>query len=89
MSDENEADAPDTKWPEWNKPATKGDLMTALVAVRTCIVQAYVSMRALQREDRDTFERQLKELDKADDFVAELVEAIGNGTIDELLKRGR
>jgi hypothetical protein len=88
MSDKEKTDAPDPKWPEWNKVATKGDLMTAMVTIRTCIVQAYVSMRALQREDRETFEKHLKELDKADDLLAELVEALGNGTVDELMNRG-
>jgi len=86
---EAEPEASHNKWPDFNKPATKGDLMVALATVRTCVVHTYVALRASQRNDAETLDKYLKELDASDDFLSRIIDAIGKGTLDEVLKDAR
>lgn len=38
-------------WPNWDIPATKGDVMTALVLTQSCLVDAFVALSACRRND--------------------------------------
>jgi hypothetical protein len=67
----------DDRWPDWGKPATKGDVVRALVGTRSCIVDIYICLNALARQDMDRFKESLKELEKSDKELQELLDEIG------------
>ncbi|HYI39094.1 MAG TPA: hypothetical protein VE053_02120 [Allosphingosinicella sp.] len=71
------------KWPRWNEPATKGDVISAMVATRSCIVDIYVCLNALKRDDTEKFVRSLKELDESDMKLAQLIDVIGGAETNE------
>lgn len=64
-------------WPRWNEPATKGDLISAIIATRVCIVDIYVCLRALQRNDPEALAQTLDHLSKNDDRLQEMADALG------------
>lgn len=65
------------KWPRFSEPATKGDVIAALVSARTCIVDIYVCLRALERNDLSKLTEALDRLSENDDKLAAMVDRLG------------
>ena len=65
------------RWPLWAEPATKGDLVTAMVATRACVVDIFVCLSALNRGDMARFKEVLADLSKSDDELQDTMDEIG------------
>jgi len=65
------------RWPLWGEPATKGEVVTAMVATRSCIVDIYIALRALSRNDMVSFNKSLDDLHKNDEDLQKLLDRIG------------
>jgi hypothetical protein len=72
-----------TTWTQWGEQATKGDVVMALVATRSCIIDIYVCLSALNRNDMDKFKESLADLHGNDEQLRELIESIGGMTPED------
>ena len=64
-------------WPDWEKPATKGDVISAMVHTRSCIVDIYAALIAARNGDNEKVLQQIRELSSNNDRMSELINSIG------------
>ena len=69
-----------TLWPDWGKPATKGDVISAMVRTRSCMISIYGALIAAQKGDNETVMQQIDALYAADDKLNALIDRIGGKT---------
>lgn len=65
------------KWPDWAKPATKGDVVRGIVHTRSCLVDIFVCLSALHREDMEKFQEAFEQLRKNDAYLKTVIDEIG------------
>jgi hypothetical protein len=69
-------------WPKWQESATKGDVISALVSVRACLIDVLIALSASRRgDDAKAFEA-IASLNQNDDQLNELIKKLG-GTSDD------
>ena len=68
---------PVIQFTKWNEPATKGDVVRALVFSRACTIDIYVALLALSQNDMDKLKAQIEELRQHDDKLQEIIDDIG------------
>ena len=73
----------DNRWPDWNKPATKGDVIRGLIYVRSCVVDLSICAAALSKNDLAKFRESFAELQKDDSDLSRLIDEIGGAALDE------
>jgi hypothetical protein len=64
-------------WPDWSKPATKGDVIMAMVHTRACLVDIYSALVAARSGDNEGVLKQIRELSSHDDRLKEFIYKIG------------
>jgi hypothetical protein len=67
----------DERWPDWSKPATKGDVIAALVNVNSCIVDISIALSAAQRGDQAKSDEVIDSLRERMKKLSELTDEIG------------
>jgi hypothetical protein len=70
----------DNLWPDWNSPATKGDLIKAMVTIRGCIIDTYIALGSLARDDKAGYRKAYEDLSRSDDALSKLIDEIGGDT---------
>jgi hypothetical protein len=71
------ADETKDRWPDWRKPATKGDIVSALVDVNGCLVEIALTLSAAQRGDSAAAEKRTVGLFESLKKLSQRIEAIG------------
>ena len=64
-------------WPLFGEPATKGDVVAALVGTRVVIVDIYIALRALQQGDTGKLAIALDRLNENDEKLQLMLDRIG------------
>ncbi|TZG25612.1 hypothetical protein [Sphingomonas montanisoli] len=63
-------------FPLWSEPATKGDVIRAVVYTRACMIDTLIALRALRRNDISRVDEVLKDLSNSADELEVLVRDI-------------
>ena len=64
-------------WPDWSKPATKGELIEALVQVRGCVIEIHGALIGVKTEDARFAQDRISGLHDKTSRLLSLINEIG------------
>jgi hypothetical protein len=67
-------------WPSFQAPATKGDVISALIGVRSCVVDITIALSASERGDDVTAKNKTADLLESVERLSKLIDVIGGNT---------
>jgi hypothetical protein len=70
------------KWPNWDQPASKGDVLSALVMMRSSIIHILGALSASKRGDPDGVNMAINNLFENDVKLNDLIRRIGGDEND-------